>query len=135
MALVDAALGEFAGSAKILKFGAARLAIRIVAWTANGRNNEIAGFQAAHIRADFFNDAERFVADDQILETGRRRAVNERAYLLVSATDADLQGTDFYFVIVGEFRGNVLHETHFFAPLENTDSSHRLVHRTVVKWL
>jgi hypothetical protein len=32
---------------------------------------------------------------------------------------------------MADFGGNMLDETHFFASLENTDRSHRLIHRTM----
>src|SRR5690349_6843747 len=74
------------------------------------------------------------MSDDQIIKTGRRRAIDKRAYLLVSAADTDFQGADFNFIIVGDFRGSVLDQTHFFATLEDTDSSHRLVHRQLNRY-
>jgi hypothetical protein len=40
----------------------------------------------------------------KIIETGRRRAINKCANLLVSAADADFQRTDFYFIIIADFR-------------------------------
>jgi hypothetical protein len=125
VALVDAAFGEFAGGAEILKFGATRLAIRIVAGAADGRDDEVAGFEAADVGANFFNDAEGFVADDEIFKAGGRRAVNKGADFLVGAADANFQGTDFYFVVAGDFGRNVFDQLDFFASLENTYRSHR----------
>jgi hypothetical protein len=125
MALINPPFGESSGGAKILKFGAARLAIGIVAWAPNGRNDEIAGLETGHIGAHFFNNSEGFVADHKIFESRRRRTVNEGADFLVGAANADFEGTDFYFVIAGNGGGNVFDQLDFFASLENTYSSHR----------
>ena len=45
------------------------------AGTPHGRGDVITGLQVADVRANFFDDAERFVTEDQVFEAGRRIAV------------------------------------------------------------
>src|SRR5438552_10730480 len=72
MRALDAALGVFAEEAHIALAG---LAIWAGVRAANGRHDEVAGREALHPLPHRVNDAERLVADDEHVRTGRRFAV------------------------------------------------------------
>jgi hypothetical protein len=109
----DAALGVLAAAAHVALAGAALRAL--AAWAAHGGHDDVPGLPSFDALADFFDDAEILVAEDQKLVPRRRLAVDAVIDLGVGRAQAD---TQHLYRDLGRAQLRIRHLPHVDAVLE-----------------
>src|SRR5205823_2267513 len=68
----------------------------------DGGGDVVARLNLLHVGADFFHDAERLVADDEVVVAGRGVAVKSVVDLAIGGIDADLEDADKHAFAAGD---------------------------------